>query len=180
MGDAPALQGFTPSTASRVSPLFLRGIPFSGGCLPPVEANLDFSKSSFILVVNQKSSMSFVLDRLANLLGVVLADIFADSRYDSYIVVNYVHTSHTPSLSLQLQFRKRRTNNKKRLQALLPADGLPQHSGLQCPGAKGAADPEGRPRGPVLLSSHAGFLRRLRLHGQPGRGCQAGQLFPLE
>ena len=37
--------------------------------------------------------MAYVLNELANLLGPQLGDMFADSIFQNYIIVNYVHTS---------------------------------------------------------------------------------------
>ncbi|KAK6034996.1 hypothetical protein COOONC_27500, partial [Cooperia oncophora] len=65
------------------------------GCLPSVEANLDTSRQSFILVLSLRSSMGYDLHQLIDQLPIWISDIgkAAPGLIDNYIVTTYLQYS---------------------------------------------------------------------------------------
>ncbi|EYC36410.1 hypothetical protein Y032_0899g2941 [Ancylostoma ceylanicum] len=68
-----------------------------GGCLPGVQANLDTSRQSFILVVNLRSTMAYDLHLLIGQVPTWISDInsAAPNLLDNFIVTTYLQYKNT-------------------------------------------------------------------------------------
>ncbi|KAL6738050.1 hypothetical protein Aduo_011643 [Ancylostoma duodenale] len=67
------------------------------GCLPSVQANMDISRQSFILVVNLRSTMAYDLHLLIGQMPVWISDInnAAPNLLDNFIVTTYLQYKNT-------------------------------------------------------------------------------------